>query len=115
MNVIGSRPDGWWRDRPAAVRRLVTQLEGLARRSGDEVTVVFDGRPPDGDELDGGAVAVRFAPHADDVIFAVVEHDPDPATLTVVTSDGELAGRVRARGATITGAGGFRRRLDEED
>ncbi|MBM3141325.1 MAG: NTP pyrophosphohydrolase, partial [Chloroflexi bacterium] len=26
MNVIGSRPDGWWRDRPGAARRLVRAL-----------------------------------------------------------------------------------------
>ena len=25
-NVMGSRPDGWWKDRPAAMRRLVSQL-----------------------------------------------------------------------------------------
>ncbi|MGE5857760.1 MAG: RNA-binding protein, partial [Solirubrobacterales bacterium] len=27
MNVIGSRPDGWWKDRHAAMLRLVDQLE----------------------------------------------------------------------------------------
>ena len=29
MNVIGSRPDGWWRDRPGAMRRLVEKLEDV--------------------------------------------------------------------------------------
>ena len=42
MNVIGSRPDGWWRDRRGAMRRLV---EDLARLEGD-VTVVLDGDDP---------------------------------------------------------------------
>ena len=45
MNVIGSRPDGWWRDREAASRRLVDRLERLVRADGAEVTVVFDGHP----------------------------------------------------------------------
>ena len=30
-NVIGSRPDGWWRDRAGAARRLVAALDALAR------------------------------------------------------------------------------------
>lgn len=45
-NVMGSRPDGWWRDRAAAQRRLVADLEVTARGSGREWTVVFDGAPP---------------------------------------------------------------------
>ena len=44
-NVVGSKPDGWWRDRAGATRRLVAALQSLAARTGDEVTVVFDGRP----------------------------------------------------------------------
>jgi hypothetical protein len=28
-NVMGSRPDGWWRDRPAAATRLLNELEPL--------------------------------------------------------------------------------------
>jgi len=47
MNVIGSRPTGWWRDRPGAMRGLVEELEAFAGQNGDEVTVVFDGRPFD--------------------------------------------------------------------
>ena len=41
MNVIGSRPTGWWRDRPRAMRELVDEL----RTFGEPVTVVFDGKP----------------------------------------------------------------------
>ena len=47
MNVIGSRPDGWWRDRDGAVRRLLHRLVRLAT-SGDQagdITLVLDGRP----------------------------------------------------------------------
>jgi predicted RNA-binding protein with PIN domain len=116
MNVIGSRPTGWWRDRPAAMRSLVVELAAFARRTGDPVTVVFDGKAFD---LDGGeGVTVLFASRrgpnaADDDIAALVERDEEPAALSVVTSDADLARRVRAAGATVVGAGEFRRRLDE--
>ena len=46
MNVIGSRPDGWWRDLDAAVLRLARELAAWQAAGGDDVTVVFDGRPP---------------------------------------------------------------------
>jgi predicted RNA-binding protein with PIN domain len=115
MNVIGSRPSGWWRDRPAAMRELVDELKAFAEDTGEPVTVVLDGKPF---ELEGGdAVDVRFASRrgpnaADDDIAALVESDDDPEDLSVVTSDGDLAGRVREAGATVVGAGSFRRRLD---
>ena len=115
MNVIGSRPDGWWRDRPAAMRALTAQLGDLARSSGDELTVIFDGRPF---ALEGErGVTVQFARRggpdaADDDIAALVEADEDPGGLTVVTSDGALGARVSRAGARIMGAGEFRRRLD---
>ena len=114
MNVIGSRPTGWWRDRPRAMRELVGELDAFARREGDPVTVVLDGRPF---ELEGEGVDVRFASRrgpnaADDDIAALVERDDDPAGLSVVTSDGDLGRRVREAGAAVVGAGEFRRRLD---
>jgi predicted RNA-binding protein with PIN domain len=114
MNVIGSRPTGWWRDRPGAMRRLVSELGELAAREGDDVTVVFDGKSF---ELEGGGVRVLFASRrgpnaADDDIAALVERDEAPGELSVVTSDGDLARRVRAAGAAVVGAGEFRRRLD---
>jgi predicted RNA-binding protein with PIN domain len=114
MNVIGSRPTGWWRDRPGAMRELVGELEGLAAREGGDVTVVFDGKPF---ELESDTVDIRFATRrgpnaADDDIAALVERDEEPAALSVVTSDGDLAGRVRDAGTAVVGAGEFRRRLD---
>jgi uncharacterized protein YaiI (UPF0178 family) len=110
MNVVGSRPDGWWRDRPAAMRRLVAELEQLAAATGDEVAVVFDGAPFEVPEA--RAVRVEFARRrgrdaADDDIARLAEPG-----ITVVTSDDALAGRARERGATVVGAGAFRRRLD---
>jgi predicted RNA-binding protein with PIN domain len=114
MNVIGSRPTGWWRDRPGAMRDLVEELEAFAGRGGDEVTVVLDGKPFD---LERDAVDVRFASRrgpnaADDDIAAIVRDDPEPGAISVVTSDGDLARRVRDAGASVVGAGEFRRRLD---
>jgi predicted RNA-binding protein with PIN domain len=114
-NVIGSRPDGWWRDRAAATARLVAQLAEWVAATGETVTVVFDGAPPA--DLDApAAVDVRFAGSggrdaADDVIAQLVAADPRPERLRVVTSDAELAARVRAHGAAVIGARSFRDRL----
>jgi predicted RNA-binding protein with PIN domain len=115
MNVIGSRPTGWWRDREGAVRALVVELRGYAEATGERVAVVFDGRPI---PLEGGDVEVSFAPArgrdaADDEIVRRVARDPHPAELRVVTSDSELARRSRESGARVVSAGAFRRRLDE--
>ncbi len=111
MNVIGSRPTGWWRDRPGAMRGLVGELREL----GEPVTVIFDGRPFEID--DPGEVDVRFASRrgrnaADDDIARLVAESDDPAGLCVVTSDRELSERVQASGARVMGASGFRERLD---
>ena len=115
MNVVGSRPDGWWRDRQAATGDLVERLGGFARSEGTQVTVVFDGEAPD-DPPRAEGVEVRFAPggpdSADDVIAELVEADAKPEDLVVVTSDDALAERVRAHGGQVVGAGTFRRRLD---
>jgi predicted RNA-binding protein with PIN domain len=115
MNVIGSRPDGWWRDRPAAMRALAARLERFAEATGETVAVVFDGQPRD---VGIRGIEVRFAQRAgrnaaDDEIARRVATDATPGELHVVTSDADLATRVRAAGAEIEGAGTFRRRLDE--
>jgi predicted RNA-binding protein with PIN domain len=114
MNVIGSRPDGWWRDRAGAMRRLVQELDAFAAATGEDVTVVLDGRPRDVGEP--AAVRVAFAPGgrnaADHEIARRVAADPDPGSITVVTSDRELADRVRAAGAHVEGVGAFRSRLE---
>ena len=111
MNVIGSRPDGWWRDRPGAARSLAEQLSDWAERTGADVTVVFDGRPgPAGDV--GGPLTVVFAPHADDEIARRAAGDPDPGSLRVITSDVGLTRRVTGTGAHVTGSGGFRMRME---
>jgi predicted RNA-binding protein with PIN domain len=109
-NVFGSRPDGWWRDRDAAARNLVTELQSLAARTGDRIAVVFDGRPlPDLAEGEHGGVEVLYARRpgrdaGDDRILETVRGDADPEALVVVTSDRELARRVRELGARVQGA-----------
>jgi predicted RNA-binding protein with PIN domain len=115
MNVIGSRPNGWWRDRPGAMRALVEELEAFAERGGEAVTVIFDGKPFDLESSVEVMFASRRGPNAaDDDIAVLVQRDDEPGGLSVVTSDGDLAGRVRAAGAAVVGAGEFRRRLDTD-
>jgi hypothetical protein len=81
------------------------------------VAVIFDGRPF---PIEAAGVEVGFAKRsgrnaADDEIARRVEADPDPAGLRVVTSDGELAARVRVAGGEVVSAGALLRRLDEVD
>ena len=108
MNVIGSRPDGWWRDREGAMRRLVDEIRGWAE---DEVTVVLDAGPEDLTGTVGHVTVIRARRRgrdaADDEIAALA----GPGD-RVVTSDAALAARVRASGCDVEGAGTFRRRLD---
>jgi predicted RNA-binding protein with PIN domain len=113
-NVIGSKPDGWWRDREGAAQRL---LEALRTFAGDEddVVVVLDAGPAEWAGRDG-PVEVAIAPRrgrdaADDEIARRLDADDDPASVRVVTSDATLAERARARGAEVVGAGAFRRQL----
>jgi hypothetical protein len=56
-NVIGAVADGWWRDRPAAVRRLLARLHCL----GEPATLVLDVAQPDLREGEHGGIAVRYA------------------------------------------------------
>ena len=100
-NLMGSRPDGWWRDRAGAMQRLVDQLDARAASSGAEIAVVFDGRDRD---LQARRIEVAFAAHADDAIAARA----GPG-VTVVTSDRGLAARARAKGAAVMGVRGFGR------
>ncbi|HEY1593164.1 MAG TPA: NYN domain-containing protein [Solirubrobacteraceae bacterium] len=116
MNVIGTRPDGWWRDRDAAMLRLVDLLERWAAASGEDVTVVFERKPSP--PIRSTVIDVLHAPRpkanaADDEIVRLLRDDPNPAAVLVVTSDRWLADRARAAGATVVGADSFRTRIEE--
>jgi predicted RNA-binding protein with PIN domain len=111
MNVIGTRPDGWWKDRRGAMAGLVEVLERWAVAGGHRVTVVFEG--PTTPPIESAVVEVAHAPRAhansaDDEIVRLVEADSRPGEITVVTSDGGLAARVRDAGALVRPAAGFR-------
>jgi predicted RNA-binding protein with PIN domain len=116
-NVVGARPDGWWRDRPGAQARLVAQLDAWQRRVGYDVCVVFDGR--DRPELSGRSRAgleVRFAGSsardaADDVIAGLAAAAGEAGRWRVVTSDAGLRRRLPP-GLDVVGAGSFRHHLD---
>jgi predicted RNA-binding protein with PIN domain len=117
MNVIGSQADGWWRDRDNAARRLLARLQSAAARTGDEITLVLDGRPlADVPEGEHRGVTVRYPRRpgpdaADDRIVEIVSSDHDAGALRVVTSDRALVDRVTAAGTRTEGARSFLRRL----
>ena len=114
MNVIGAGARGWWRDRPAAQRRLHQRLAELAGRSPAGVMVVYDGAPLD-DLAEGRqeGVDVRWARRrgrdaADDRIVEEVAAARQAGTpVTVVTSDRALRSRVEDLGAATVGPSGL--------
>ncbi len=103
-NVVGSRPDGWWRDRAGATSRLLERLAGL----GDEVVAVVEGRARDVPEVPGLRL-VRAAGSGDDALVAAAAELPGP--LVVVTADRGLRARLPT-GTAVHGPGWLRDRLD---
>jgi predicted RNA-binding protein with PIN domain len=115
MNVIGTRPDGWWKNRHAAMVRLVDQLERFAAATGDDITVVFE--PPPNPAISSPVVEIASAPRpgpnaADDEIVRRLREDPDPEKIRVVTSDHALADQARSLNATVEPAEPFRRQIE---
>ena len=115
MNVIGARPDAWWKDRDAAMLRLVDLLERWAASDGEQVMVVFERAPSP--PIRSTMVEIRHAPRpkanaADEEIIRLLRADPAPESVRVVTSDRLLADLARGAGATVEGADSFRRRID---
>jgi predicted RNA-binding protein with PIN domain len=113
MNVIGSRPDGWWRDRGRAMASLIRQLEQWATANGDDVTVVFERPLP----LESSVITVAHAPRAaansaDDEIVRLVRADAHPDQIRVATSDRTLSDRVQAVGASVYPAERLRNLID---
>lgn len=125
FNVLGARPDGWWRDRAGALSALVDEITRWRAEHDEPVLVMVDGRPqplgPPPGEWYG--VEVRYAGHsdrnaADDAIVELLGAEGDGWStdrdgIVVVTSDRDLASRVEAIGTSVEGAGAFRRRLED--
>jgi predicted RNA-binding protein with PIN domain len=118
MNVIGCRPDGWWKDRDGAMVTLVDRLDSWASAQGDTVTVVFE-RPPS-TALTSTVIEIAHAPKAaansaDDEIVRLVQADIRPDAIRVVTSDRALTNRVQSLGASVYRAESFRDLVDPRD
>ncbi|HEX2174340.1 MAG TPA: hypothetical protein VHG70_00390 [Nocardioidaceae bacterium] len=114
-NVVGSRPDGWWRDRAGAANRLVAEVAAGLGPTGD-VAVVLEGAARAGVPADGaGAVrVVHAAGSGDDEIVDLVGRaraDQPHRPVVVVTSDRDLRRRVTDLGAQTQGPGWLWRRL----
>ncbi len=114
-NVIGSRPDGWWRDRPGASRRFLERIRSAvhAGRLHEPVVVVLEGKARDGAEPteDNGVTVVHAPGSGDDTLVSVVGASDDDVTL--VTSDRELRRRAEAMGAHVVSPGWLLGLLDE--
>jgi predicted RNA-binding protein with PIN domain len=98
-NVVGSRPDSWWKDRAGAARRLHERLL-VADLPGDEVVLVLEGAAKGGVPAgrDGHLRTVHAKGSGDDEIVAQADRPGD--TVVVVTADRMLQSRVAAVGAT---------------
>jgi hypothetical protein len=113
-NVVGSVPDGWWRDRAGAAVRLRDRLvpitsAGLADLPGPvEVVLVVEGKARDILEIAEVRVE-RAAGSGDDAIVDVVASAPQGRRVVVVTADRGLRDRVTALGAEVRGPGSLPR------
>ncbi len=116
-NVMGSVPDGWWKDRAGAATRLVAKVSRLTERGLDaealglsatrwfpSVTAVLEGQARSAEPV-APAIEVRHAPgDGDDEIVAAVRDIAGAfRPVVVVTSDRELAVRVEELGASVQG------------
>ncbi len=119
-NVMGSRPDGWWRDRAGAAGRLVAEIGGLAPRGiaglpesvpapplqcwFPRFVVVLEGAAAGADVAEQPAAGVRVARAAGSGDDEIVRQAAAAYGLRlVVTADRELRARCEAAGAAVTG------------
>ena len=112
-NVVGSRPTGWWRDRPGAARRLVERTRAAtgASRLAPPVVVVLEGAARDGaEEGEAAGVTVVHAPGVGDATIVAMAASADEP-VTVVSADRALGARCRALGAGVVGPSWLLERL----
>jgi ADP-ribose pyrophosphatase len=113
-NVVGSRPDGWWRDRAGATGRFIEELDAAVRRGlpaglldaphdvwWPEVTAVLEGEARATTARPDGVRVVRAERDGDAAVVDEVTAGPARGPVTVVTSDRGLSERVRAKGARV--------------
>jgi len=115
MNVIGTRPDAWWRDRHGAMVRLVDLLERWSADNGEDVTVVFEHppRPP----IRSSVIEVAHAPRAransaDHEIVRRLKAIDNRSAVWVVTSDHWLADQAHLLGCAVQASASFRDRIE---
>lgn len=105
-NVVGARPDGWWRDRAGAARRLLMRLSTLEQdlAQSAEVVVVLEGaaKAAASEKFEGVRVVLADG-SGDDAIVDVVAAATEADTITVVTADRGLRDRIEALGAESVG------------
>jgi hypothetical protein len=101
-NVMGSRPDGWWRDRAGAAARLRDRLAQRFTGRPEEIVLVVEGRAR-GVEAVPGVEVVAADGSGDDAIVDVVRTRGAGRPTVVVTADRGLRERVVALGATVHG------------
>jgi hypothetical protein len=133
-NVVGARPDGWWRDRAGAARRLAGRIVAVLVARPEDLVERLDGEDPtsmgsEGSDLSEAAVQVHLVLEGAagrvedlpthpllDVVHAPADGDATIVALVgelagsddrvlVVTADRDLRDRVRAAGAEVAGPG----------
>jgi predicted RNA-binding protein with PIN domain len=118
-NVVGSRPDGWWRDRLAAAARLRDRLAQIAESGPEgmagpvEVILVVEGAARALQTAD--RVRVAAADGAGDDLIVQIAAGRASATdrVVVVTADRLLRARVVAAGAEVRGPRWLTRQFDD--
>jgi hypothetical protein len=115
-NVLGSRPDGWWRDRAAATRRLLDSMAQLPL-PGEKMVAVLEGRAraaaPEGD-VSGGLRVVHAPGSGDEQIIDIIRtalSDGSSPSATVITADRQLRDRAEALGAASQAPHSLRGRI----
>jgi rRNA-processing protein FCF1 len=113
-NVVGSRPNGWWRDRPGAARDLVERIRTATADAqlAAPVVVVLEGQARRGVEegIAEGVEIVHAPGEGDDTIASIAAAATEPVLL--VSADRGLRERVRAVGGDVVGPGWLRSRVD---
>jgi predicted RNA-binding protein with PIN domain len=115
MNVIGSRPDGWWRDRDRAIGRLVGQVDRWAEHGDERVTVMLEHEPRGevgAEHIEIAWASVGGADAADREILGRLPGWLAEDEVVVVTSDRDLQSTARAAGAGVVPSRPFRAELD---